>query len=197
MSSHSPEPEDLRRPHPLAMELIERLRPGSGARVLELGSGHGRNTRALAAAGFAVEAIADDRLTPALELSGDAFDAALSTHGFLHGTRGSIGTLVAAVARKLKSGAPVYATFGSVRDTRFGLGERIEDSAFAPDAGEERGVTHAYYDQAALGVLLQPLFEIERLEEHDADRIVGRWAHAQAPQGAVHWFVRMRRRSAQ
>ncbi|MBV8196925.1 MAG: hypothetical protein JO263_02210 [Candidatus Eremiobacteraeota bacterium] len=54
---------------------------------------------------------------------------------------------------------------------------------------------HVYFDEPRLRALLEPLFEIEALEEQDVDRIVGRWAHQQQPlSGAVHWFAIARRR---
>lgn len=194
MGNLSPQPDDLRRPHPLAQALIERLGSGSNARILELGSGRGRNTAALRAAGFEVQAIADGALRAPLETGREHFDAALSTHGLLHGTPSIIAALVSAAAQALKPSAPFYATFASKRDARFGSGERVDENTYAPLSGDEAGVPHVYYDGAALRRLLEPAFSIETLEEVDAGAIVGRWAHAQAPAGTVHWFLRARKR---
>jgi hypothetical protein len=180
--------------HPLALELIERIGAPSQSGVLELGAGRGRNTNALREAGFEVEAVPDDRLTPPPPLQQERYDAVLSTHGFLHGTPGDIAALVEATARAVKRGAPVFITFASTKDARFGHGARIDDRTYASLTGDERGVAHAYYDESALRRLLEPHFEIEMLEEMDADAIVGRWAHARAPSGTVHWFARLRKR---
>ena len=73
MTSDSPEAVP-RPPHPLALDLIERLRDRPGARVLEIGAGSGRNTRALIGAGLRVQAPPDS----------GPYAAALSTHALLH-----------------------------------------------------------------------------------------------------------------
>jgi hypothetical protein len=181
-------------PHPLALELIARIGPHSSRRILELGCGRGRNTNALRQAGLDVEALPDDKLVPAPSLSGARFDGALSTHGFLHGTPRTIIELLRFAASALKPNAPLYATFASTRDARFGQGTQIDEQTFAPASGDENGVAHVYYDGAALRSTLQPLFEIDSLEEVNVDAIVGRWAHARMPSGTVHWFARVHRR---
>jgi SAM-dependent methyltransferase len=180
--------------HPLALELIQRLGATPGRRVLEMGSGRGRNTKALREAAYDVVAIADELLIPAPTLQNTDFDAALSTHGFLHGTAAGTAALIRETARALKPGAPLFATFASTKDARFGKGRRIDEQTYAPLEGEEQGVPHVYYDEAALRRLLEMLFEIERLEEIAADDVVGRWAHMRMPSGTVHWFARLRRR---
>src|SRR5947209_17549863 len=77
MSESSADREKLRRAHPLAISLIARLRAVPHARILEIGSGSGRNTEALEAAGFEVEALADGaQILPRAEY----YDGALSTH---------------------------------------------------------------------------------------------------------------------
>lgn len=174
------------------MSLIEHLRGAPEIRVLEFACGAGRNTRALRAAGFDVVAI--DDLTAASEApSGGvhgAFAAAISTHGLLHGTPAIIAGHVSQIARLLAKSGMLYATFGSVRDARFGRGERINASTFAPVEGDERGVAHGFFDRDQLRALLDPYFAIESLEEHDADEIAGSWAHRERPlSGAVHWFA--------
>lgn len=181
-------------PHPLAVELIERIGTRYGMRVLELGSGRGRNTAALREAGLDVDAVADEQLLPAPALGDNEFDAALSTHGFLHGTPEGIAGLLSSTARALKDGSPMFATFASTRDARFGEGVRIAENTYAPSSGDEEGVPHVYYDEPALREMLERDFAIEALEEIDADAIVGRWAHSQRPEGTVHWFARVRKR---
>jgi hypothetical protein len=181
-------------PHPLAVELIERIGAQSGRHILELGCGRGRNTGALREAGLRAEAIPDDLLLPPPALAAGQFDAALSTHGFLHGLPRDIRALLEITADALKSKAPLYGTFASTRDARFGKGTQIDDQTYAPDSGDEVGVAHVYYDEIMLREVLEPLFEIESLEEVSADALVGRWAHAQMPSGTVHWFARLRKR---
>lgn len=184
--------ERIRRAHPLAAALIDELRGCEGVRILEIGAGSGRNTAALEAAGFRVHAIADAEL-PDVAATGE-FDAALSTHAFLHGTAASVAAMLDAVAARLVRGAPLYGTFASTRDARFGKGTQIDEVTFAPVEGDEIGVAHVYFNEARLRELLGRRFAIESLEERDVDDIAGRWAHAQKPHGSVHWFVQARKR---
>jgi hypothetical protein len=176
--------------HPLALELVQRLRPS--ARVLEIGAGRGRNSQALRDGGLDVVAL-DDAAASLLDsfssLSGP-FDAALSTHALLHGTLQSVAERVEAIAHLLAPSGLLCATFGSENDARFGKGERVAENVFAPADGDERGVAHAFYDEANLRSLLEASFEIELLGERSVDDVAGRWAHPTAPlTGAVHWFV--------
>jgi hypothetical protein len=190
MTSTSPEGGNIR-PHPLARALIERL-PRSAA-VLEIGSGRGRNTAALTAAGFFVHAIADadiDGFTAPDRL----FDGALSTHGFLHGTPQSLDVLLRRVAASLEGGAPLYATFASTNDARYGHGVKIADETYAAESGDEAGVPHVFFGEGGLRVMLSREFIVEDCTQTGTDAIVGTWAHETAPRGYVHWFVRARRR---
>jgi hypothetical protein len=183
MNSDSPETVP-RPPHPLALDLIERLRDRPAARVLEIGPGSGRNTRALVATGLRVSTAPDD----------GPFAAALSTHALLHGTPASLRRGLAAIAAALEKGAPLYGTFGSTRDARYGAGTKLEAHVYATDDGDEAGVAHAYFDEARLRELLAVGFTIESLREVAVDDIAGTWAHQKAPlRGAVHWFVVARR----
>ncbi len=179
MNPDSPEAVP-RPPHPLTLDLIERLRDRPGARILEVGAGSGRNSRALEAAGFRVGSPPADGL----------YAAALTTHALLHGTPTSIAGDLATIATALEPGAPLFGTFGSTRDARNGAGTPIEPYVYASEAGDEQGVAHAYFDRARLGELLAPHFTIESMREVAVDNIAGTWAHQQAPlRDAIHWFV--------
>ncbi|MBV9262690.1 MAG: methyltransferase domain-containing protein [Candidatus Eremiobacteraeota bacterium] len=195
---HSPEHADtIAAAHPLARALIERLRPERGARILEIGTGSGRNLRALQAAGLSVTSIDDARAAcrDGIDAAGDGFTAGLSTHALLHGDSNSLTVTMHSIALALRSGGYLYASFGSSRDPRFGRGDRIDEFTFAPTEGDERGVSHVYYDEQRLRALLEPYFEVESLEEHAVDRIAGSWAHREEPlSGAIHWFAVARRR---
>ena len=179
-SSHPP----TRPPHVLARDLLRRLEGHSGAVVLEVGRGSGRNTAALAAAGHRVVELAD----------GMTAEAAISTHALLHGTRGDVRALLAGIAAHLLPGAPFYGTFGSTRDARYGAGTRIEEGCFAPADGDEAGVPHAFFDRETLLALFEPDWHVERLEEVRVDEIAGSWAHGDRPlRDAYHWFAVLRR----
>jgi hypothetical protein len=180
----------------LAAALIKRLHFSPESRILDFAAGSGRNGDALRNAGFTVVAIADEgaSATAVSALSG-RFAAALSTHGLLHGTPASIEASVRAIFQRLERDGLLYATFGSTRDARFGTGERIDDSTFAPADGDERGIAHAYFNREQLLALLAHRFEVESLTEHAVDEIVGSWAHRTRPlAGAFHWFAVGRKR---
>ncbi len=183
--------------HPLAQRVIECLREEGESRVLDFASGSGRNAAALRGAGFTVVEV-DDAAAASdepLTRTNERFAAVLSTHGLLHGTGRAIAARVRAIAAVLEDGGLFCATFASSRDARFGEGERIADSTYAPTAGDERGVAHTFFGEEALRALLEPRFAIESLTERAVDDVAGSWAHRERPlTGAVHWFVVARKR---
>lgn len=186
MTEHSPGESKLR-PHPLASALAERLRH-SHARILEIGTGSGRNRAALLAAGFEVASHDEAPQTPS------GFDAAISTHAFLHGTPERIAEGLTRVAGSLKPAAPFFATFASVRDARYGKGVRLGSSTFAETDGDEPGVPHTYFTESQIREILEPLFTIESLEEVNVDELAGKWAHSAPSSGRVHFFLVARNR---
>ena len=183
--------------HPLAVRLIADTRevPLAG-RVVEVGSGAGRNTRALRAAGLDVLALDDAQPYTQLPSGRATMAAALSTHAYLHGTAAKLRMGLAELARVLRPGAPVYLTFGSIDDVNYGLGTEIDEHTFAPGDGPEAGIPHVYLDRAAVLEMLAD-FSIDSLEHVDVDAVVGRWAHGEdEPPGKRHWFVIGRRRAS-
>jgi SAM-dependent methyltransferase len=178
-------------PHPLAERLIERYRDaGWEAPVLEVAAGVGRNTRAFAAAGVPVVATRDDEPYTQLPGEHDAYAAAFSSHGYLHGATAKVRAGLAELRRVLRPGSPVYITLGSIHDERFGFGEALDEWTFAPGDGPEMGIPHGYFDRDTIVELLRG-FTIESLEEVDATGIVGEWAHEpdEEPNPIRHWFV--------
>ncbi len=180
--------------HPLAERLVANVRehPLDGP-VIEVGTGSGRNTRALVAAGIPVQSVPDDVPYTQLPGSRETYGAALSTHAYLHGTSAKLRAGIAELRRVLKRNAPAFITLGSFKDARYGLGIPFDDRSFAPGEGSELGIPHAYFDRDGV-IELMLGFTIESMEEADVDEIVGRWAHADDEiAGRVHWFVVARR----
>jgi hypothetical protein len=188
----SPAPD--RGPHPLAERLIAYSREHRlNGPVLEVGTGSGRNVRALVDAGLQALTVPDD--TPYTQLPGgrDTYGAALSTHAYLHGTTAKLRAGVAELRRVLQPDAPVWLTLGSIRDARYGLGIPFDDRTFAPGDGDEAGIPHAYFDRDGVIEVLFG-FTVVSMDEVAVDEIVGRWAHPDdASAGRVHWFVHARR----
>ena len=181
--------------HPLAERLIRYAREHSlDGPVVEVGTGSGRNTRALVDAGIPVVSVPDS--TPYTQLPGgrESYGAALSTHGYLHGASDKLRAGIAELRRVLRPSAPVYLTLGSIKDARYGLGLPFDERTFAPGDGDEAGIPHAYFDRD--GVIETMFgFEIESMDEVGVDQIVGRWAHpTDEIAGRVHWFVIARRK---
>jgi hypothetical protein len=178
-------------PHPLAQRLIERYRAaGWTLPVLEVAAGAGRNTRAFAAAGIAVVATRDDESYTQLPGERDAYAAAFSSHGYLHGATAKVRAGFAELRRVLVPGAPIAVSLGSIHDERFGFGEALDEWTFAPGDGPEKGIPHAFFDRDTIVELLRG-FTIESLEDVDATEIVGTWAHEPGaePEPIRHWFV--------
>jgi hypothetical protein len=174
--------------HPLARQLYERLN-GSAGPILIVGDGRGRNSRALRAAGIDVVAIPDEAPYTQLPYPQKHFTGALSTHAYLHGTSAKVRSGVAELARVLAPGAPVFLTFGSIKDVRYGYGDALDAQTFAPGDGPEKGVPHPYFDRDGILEVLRPL-SVVSIEEVPVDDVVGKWAHLDdEPAGKVHWFV--------
>jgi hypothetical protein len=181
--------------HPLAQRLIEDLqRERITGPVLEVGSGQGRNTRALVEAGLEVVATDDAAQYTQLPAARESMAAALSTHGYLHGTSPKLRAGIAELARVLRADAPVYLTLGSIDDVNFGFGSQIDEQTFAAGDGPEAGIPHVYLDRDSVTELLRA-FTIESLDSVNVDEIVGRWAHDDSePPGKRHWFVIARKK---
>jgi hypothetical protein len=182
--------------HPLAERLIEYAREHAlDGPVIEVGSGSGRNTRALVDAGVPNVSVPDS--TPYTQLPGtrENYGAGLSTHAYLHGASPKLRAGIAELRRVLRPNAPIYVTLGSIKDARYGLGIPFDERSFAPGEGDETGIPHAYFDRDGVIELLFG-FEIDSMEEVDVDSIVGRWAHGADDDvaGRVHWFVVARRK---
>jgi hypothetical protein len=187
---NAPSPQTM---HPLAAELASAYRQrGLTGPIVEIAAGSGRNTRFLLDLGIPTVCTRDDESYTQLPGGRHAYAAALSTHGYLHGTVPKLRLGFAELRRVLRPGAPIFITLGSIHDARYGLGVPLEDTTFAPGDGEEAGIPHPYFDRAGVIDVLAPAFTVESQHEVNVDAIVGRWAH-DAPAGMRHWFVVARR----
>jgi hypothetical protein len=194
MTSSPHDQSTIRPPHPLAVELANRLGHAHGARILDYCSGSGRNAAYLRRLGFEVVEISDDDASKFDRSPYETrFAGIASSHGLLHGLARETKVRIAGLAARLKPEGWMCATFGSQRDARFGRGVRVAGDTFASADGDEPGVSHAYFDERSLRTLLEPYFEIEMLEECDATQTAGGWAHATPLSDAVHWFFIGRR----
>jgi hypothetical protein len=179
--------------HPLAARLVALYRQRSlGGPIIEVAAGSGRNTRYLVDAGIPIVSTRDDETYTQLPGGRNLYSAALSTHGYLHGTVAKLRVGFAELRRVLRPGALIFITLGSIHDARFGLGTALDDATFAPGDGDEAGIPHAYFDRAGVHEVLAPPFTVESLEEVNVDAIVGRWAHG-TDSGMWHWFITARR----
>jgi hypothetical protein len=170
--------------------LIERYRAaGLTGTLIEIAAGTGRNTNAFTAAGLPVVTTADEDPYTQLPGARDAYAAAFSSHGYLHGATAKLRAGFAELRRVLAPGAPVALVLGSIDDERFGFGEALDEWTFAPGDGPEKGVPHAYFEREMIPELLRG-FTIESLDDVDTTEIVGRWAHPGEPTQRIHhWLV--------
>lgn len=133
-------------------------------------------------------AVDEEALYDALPLPDGCIDLLLATHALQHGRLETLVARLAEWARLCRRGAAIAFALASTADARFGQGELVAWQCYAPIAGEEQGVPHLYLTEEQTRAALAPSFTIDSLEEVDADRTVGRWAHA-APRGMRHFFV--------
>lgn len=199
--------------HPLAQELAAHLlrRNPASRRTLVVGLGSGRNLEPLLAARARCTIVDEDParasavlarlgaaeavdLAPAgasyqdLARFGGGFDGALSTHVFLHGTVAAVSGALAVLAGSLSPGAPCFLTLGTTADPRCGHGTPVGDGSWAPSAGPEAGVPHAYFDREQARSALAPFASFEIAEGSGS---AGTWAHEPfEAERIVHWFVR-------
>jgi len=195
--------------HPLVRAVVARLGATDARRcVLLLGLGSGRHVPPLLATGARVIGIDANPARAAavrakfshverldVRSGGDAELAALpelaavvSTHTLLHGTPATIAATLAILRARLVRRGDVFATIGSQRDPRYGTGGRVAVDTFAPRAGPEAGVAHAYFDEPGVRALFAAFARVDA-RETDAGGHVGSWAHGSEAASIVHWFV--------
>lgn len=180
-------------PHPFVLRAAERLRAAGARRVLDQGCGGGRHLLWLAEQGFdgvgtdisprgvklarrrATEASSSPSLALAemrsLPFAAATFDAAISIHVLYHGRRAETAAGAGELARVLRPGGMLIATFLSTRTWKYGQGESLEPDTFVQPHGPEAGVPHHYSDEGDVRGLLRD-FSIEEAsldEFHDEE----------------------------
>ncbi|HXM07818.1 MAG TPA: hypothetical protein VN936_10145, partial [Candidatus Acidoferrum sp.] len=138
MTSSPHDQSTIRPPHPLAIELANRLGHARGVRIIDYCSGSGRNAAYLRRLDFEVVEIPDgdardfDRSASEMRFAG-----IISSHGLLHGFATDTKARIAGLAQRLERDGWMCATFGSQRDARFGQGIRLAGNTFAAGDGDE------------------------------------------------------------
>lgn len=194
--------------HPLVRAAVARLHDPGARPVLLLGIGSGRHVAPLLATGARLIAFDADPARAATARAtfahaerfearsgGNAELAALpdlaavvSTHALLHGTPVTIAATLAILLDRLAPDGDAFATIGSQADPRYGTGTRVAVDAFAPLAGPEAGVAHAYFDERGVWRLFAGFARVDA-RETAAGEHVGTWAHGSDVASIVHWFV--------
>jgi tellurite methyltransferase len=140
-----------RRPEPKVLASIPLLKRRGVRRVLDLGTGMGRHTMALAANGFDVWGV----------------DASRSGVQHVGSEATAVGLGVAEVARVLRPRGLYLGTMLSKRNAQYGLGREISPNTFVQDGSlGDRRHPHLYCNAAEL-LALHPDFEPLALEDRD------------------------------
>jgi tellurite methyltransferase len=178
-----------RRPEPKVLASIPLLKRRGVRRVLDLGTGMGRHTMALAANGFDVWGVDASRsgvqhvgaeatavglgvalvVGTFLELPfpASSFDFVLAWNVLYHGDSASTGRAIAEVARVLRPRGLYLGTMLSKRNAQYGLGREISPNTFVQDGSlGDRRHPHLYCNAAEL-LALHPDFEPLALEDRD------------------------------
>jgi tellurite methyltransferase len=177
------------RPEPKVLASIPFLRGRGVRRVLDLGTGMGRHTLALAANGFDVWGLDASRsgvrhvggestgvglrvalvVGTFLELPfpASSFDFVLAWNVLYHGDSASTGQAIAEVARVLRPGGLYLGTMLSKRNAQYGAGREISPNTFVQDGSlGDRRHPHLYCNAAEL-LALHADFEPLTLEDRD------------------------------
>jgi SAM-dependent methyltransferase len=111
------------------------------------------------------------------------FDGIISIHVIFHNPRKVIEGTLAEMYRVLKPGGIVMVTFNAVYGSRYGHGQKIEESTWLLDEGVDRGVPHHFSDLADVADLMSGFKVLKvRLEEKSIEGSI-----------SAHWVVTARR----
>jgi len=178
-----------RRPEPKVLASIPLLKRRGVRRVLDLGTGMGRHTVALAANGFDVWGLDASQsgvrhvgaeatgvglrvallLGTVVELPfpASSFDFVLAWNVLYHGDSASAGQAIAEVARVLRPGGLYLGTMLSKRNAQCGAGREVSPNTFVQDESPgDRRHPHLYCNAAEV-LALHAAFEPLALEDRD------------------------------
>ena len=177
-------------PEPFLLSAVSRptMTSDGASCVLDIGCGAGRHLVWLAEQGFEVFGVDDAsralersraRLHAAgavarlvrgdfvsLPFTGDSFDMVVAIHALYHGDQAALRRALSEVARVLRDGGLLVATFLSTLTWKYGLGVQVEPFTYVQPEGPERGIPH-HYVTAEMLVDYLAAFNVEtmRLDE--------------------------------
>lgn len=186
-------PRDLILPYSGFPEVIDEILKNNAQTVLDVASGSGRHSIALAERGLLVDgfdlspvavAIATNEarerklcctfrladMFGVFPYAANTFDAAVCVQAIYHGYRSNMMRALAEVSRVLKPGSLFFFTI-SQNKRRATLGARtyhaakIDEKTFLPLSGRERGLVHFYPSRQDILEMLQPQFDGIRILE--------------------------------
>ncbi len=188
---------------PAVVETIGGLLSRGATRVVDVGAGIGRHSRAFAAAGLSVVAIdasrtglyelarraAGDGLTAietqhapftTLPLDDGSADHVLAWNVLYHGDREIVRAAYAECRRILRPGGTFHVTMLSKRHRAYRIGVEVRPDTFVDERSEgDKDHPHFYVDAHGLtGLLAEAGFDLLSLEDVD-----------QSPPGGFHWVA--------
>lgn len=193
------------RPEPDVVAFAAACRLAGGERALDLGCGIGRHARALAALGFAVDALdaspeglAQTRAAAgtlpvtthqttmtALPFEDGVFDAVVSWNVIYHGDRDVVARAVEEIARVTAPGGRVLLTMLTKRNAACGVGREVAPGTWVDDeATDDKVHPHFYCDAEGFAALFR-IFHVLSLREDD----LGKPGHS-------HWVATVERKAA-